>query len=220
MINNSWDEYLKEEFSKEYFVRLIKFIKNEYREKQVFPKWDNLFNAYLKTPLENVKVVIIGQDPYHNINEANGLAFSVPKNITIPPSLRNIYKELSTDLNLIAPNHGDLTVWAEEGVLLINAILTVEENIPLSYENIGWERFTKAVINVLNKNKKNIVYILWGNYAKSYKKIINSENNYIIESVHPSPLAAYRGFFGHKPFSKANAYLENNNINPINWKIN
>ena len=166
-----------------------------------------------------VKVVIIGQDPYHNFGEANGLAFSVSKNIKIPPSLRNIYKELSNDLNLVSPNHGDLSNWAQEGVLLINTILTVEKNKPLSHQNKGWEIFTKAVINVLNKNRINIVYILWGNYAKTYKKYIDIKNNYIIESLHPSPLSAYRGFFGHQPFSKTNNYLISKNIKPINWRI-
>ena len=149
----------------------------------------------------------------------HGLAFSVNKNIKIPPSLRNIYKELSNDLNLTSPNHGDLSNWAKEGVLLINAILTVEKNKPLSHQNKGWEIFTKAVINALNKNRINIVYILWGNYAKTYKKYIDIKNNYIIESLHPSPLSAYRGFFGHQPFSKTNDYLISKNIKPIDWKI-
>ncbi|HHX79255.1 MAG TPA: uracil-DNA glycosylase, partial [Acholeplasmataceae bacterium] len=190
-----------------------------YNNETIFPNYNNIFNAYKTTDFNKVKVVIIGQDPYHNFGEANGLAFSVSKNIKIPPSLRNIYKELSNDLNLVSPNHGDLSNWAQEGVLLINTILTVEKNKPLSHQNKGWEIFTKAVINVLNKNRINIVYILWGNYAKTYKKYIDIKNNYIIESLHPSPLSAYRGFFGHQPFSKTNNYLISKNIKPINWRI-
>lgn len=219
MINKNWDKYLKDEYSKKYFLELISFIESEYKYKTIYPKFNNLFNAYKQTSLKNVKVVIIGQDPYHNINEAHGLAFSVNKNIAIPPSLRSIYKELYNDLNIITPNHGNLSKWAQEGVLLINAILTVEENKPLSHENKGWEQFTKAVITTLNTNCKNIVYILWGNYARSYKKYIDINNNHIIESFHPSPLSAYRGFFGHKPFSNTNNYLISKDIKPIDWKI-
>lgn len=219
MINNNWDKYLKEEYEKTYFKNLILFIENKYNNETIFPNYNNIFNAYKTTDFNKVKVVIIGQDPYHNFGEANGLAFSVSKNIKIPPSLRNIYKELSNDLNLVSPNHGDLSNWAQEGVLLINTILTVEKNKPLSHQNKGWEIFTKAVINVLNKNRINIVYILWGNYAKTYKKYIDIKNNYIIESLHPSPLSAYRGFFGHQPFSKTNNYLISKNIKPINWRI-
>lgn len=219
MISKSWDKYLSTEYSKKYFKELMIFLENEYKLKTIFPKYNDIFKAYIYTDFEDVKVVIIGQDPYHNINEATGLAFSVNKETTIPPSLRNIYKELYTDLNLIAPSHGNLSKWAKEGVLLINAILTVEENKPLSHENKGWENFTRAVINALNNNHKNVVYILWGNYAKSYKKYIDVVNNYVIESLHPSPLSAYRGFFGHKPFSKTNNYLISKNISPLDWEL-
>lgn len=220
MINNNWDKYLNKEYSKDYFINLMKFIETQYQEKNIFPDYDNIFRAYKYTDFNKVKIVIIGQDPYHNYGEANGLAFSVNKNIVIPPSLKNIYKELFTDLKIIAPNHGDLSKWAYEGVLLINAILTVEKNLPLSHENKGWEQFTYSVINALNLHRRNIVYILWGNYAKSFKKHIDQKNNYIIESLHPSPLSAYRGFFGHKPFSRANDYLISKNIKPINWNLN
>ena len=219
MINNNWDKYLNKEYSKDYFINLMKFIETQYQEKNIFPDYDNIFRAYKYTDFNKVKIVIIGQDPYHNYGEANGLAFSVNKNIVIPPSLKNIYKELFTDLKIIAPNHGDLSKWAYEGVLLINAILTVEKNLPLSHENKGWEQFTYSVINALNLHRRNIVYILWGNYAKSFKKHIDQKNNYIIESLHPSPLSAYNGFLGCKHFSQTNSLLKEMGKEEINWQV-
>ena len=218
-IGNSWDELLKDEFNKPYFLELERFIDNEYETKTVFPKMDDIFNAFKYTDYKDIKVVILGQDPYHNDFEAMGLSFSVPKGIKIPPSLVNIYKELSSDIGIKTPSTGDLIPLTKEGVFLLNTTLTVIKNKPLSHYNIGWERFTDEVIKLIDKREKPVVFILFGSNAKKKKALINNPNHLIIETVHPSPLSAYNGFFGSKPFSKTNSFLMNNEIEPIDWSV-
>ena len=219
MIGNSWDILLKEEYEKEYFKKLQKFIIDEYKTKTVYPKMSEIFNAFTKTTYDNVKVVILGQDPYHGEGEAEGLSFSVKVGIQKPPSLINIFSELKEDLGIDPPNHGSLVHWAEQGVLLLNATLTVLKDTPKSHSNKGWETFTDEVIKLINKKETPVVFILWGSDARSKKYLINNKKHLIIESAHPSPLSAYRGFFGSKPFSKTNEFLIKNNIKPIDWKI-
>ena len=219
MIGNSWDELLKEEYKKDYFIKLKEFVINEYKTKTVYPKMSEIFNAFTKTSYENVKVVIIGQDPYHGENEAEGLSFSVKVGIQKPPSLINIFSELKSDLGIDPPNHGSLVSWTKEGVLLLNSTLTVIKDTPKSHSNKGWEIFTDEVIKLINKKTTPVVFILWGSDARSKKSLITNKIHYIIESAHPSPLSAYRGFFGSKPFSKTNEFLIKNGIKPINWKI-
>lgn len=219
MIGNDWDLLLKDEYSKDYFIKLKDYIINEYKNKTVFPKMSEIFNAFTKTSYDNVKVVIIGQDPYHGENEAEGLSFSVKIGIQKPPSLINIFTELKSDLGIDPPNHGSLVSWAKEGVLLLNATLTVIKDTPRSHANKGWEIFTDEVIKLINQKNTPVVFILWGSDARSKKKLITNPKHFIIESAHPSPLSAYRGFFGSKPFSKTNEFLEKNGIKPINWKI-
>lgn len=216
MINEKWDKILKEEFKKDYFKNLQYFVKNEYSKKKCFPRYENIYNALYYTDYDEVKVVILGQDPYHGENEAHGLAFSVCNEIKRPPSLNNIFKELESDLK-IKRTSNDLTEWAKQGVLLLNSILTVEKDKALSHKNKGWEIFTDNIICSLNKREKPVIFVLWGNYARSKKKLITN-NHYIIESVHPSPLSAYNGFFGSKPFSKINSILDENNIKNISWE--
>ena len=219
MIGNGWDELLKDEYKKDYFIKLKDFLIKEYKSKTIYPKMSEIFNAFLKTSYDNVKVVILGQDPYHGENEAEGLSFSVKVGIQKPPSLINIFSELKNDLGYDPPNHGSLVSWAEEGVLLLNSTLTVIKDSPKSHSNKGWELFTDEVIKIINKKESPVVFILWGSDARSKKKLITNKKHLIIESAHPSPLSAYRGFFGSKPFSKTNEFLEKNNIKPINWKI-
>lgn len=219
MIGNGWDELLKNEYKKEYFINLKNFLINEYKNKIVYPKMSEIFNAFIKTSYDKVKVVIIGQDPYHGENEAEGLSFSVKIGIQKPPSLVNIFTELKNDLGIDSPNHGSLVSWAEEGVLLLNSTLTVVKDCPKSHSNRGWEVFTDEVIKIINSKETPVVFILWGSDARSKKKLITNKKHFIIESAHPSPLSAYRGFFGSKPFSKTNEFLIKNNIKPINWKI-
>ena len=216
LIGNSWDFLLESEYNKEYFISLFNFIKEEYSNKIVHPKYEDIFNALKLIDYENVKVVIIGQDPYHGFNQAQGLSFSVPENEKRPPSLRNIFKELKNDLN-IDKDCNDLKYWADQGVLLLNTILTVVDASPLSHENKGWEIFTDKVIEKLNERDKPIVFILWGNNARSKKRLITNEKHFIIESAHPSPLSASRGFFGSRPFSKTNQILIENNMKEIRW---
>lgn len=184
-----------------------------------YPPSNHIFKALQLTPFNQIKVVIIGQDPYHNKGQANGLAFSVHKDVKIPPSLRNIYKELSSDLGIPIPKHGDLTKWTTQGVLLLNSILTVKPNKPASHRNIGWEEYTDDIIKKINDEKENIVFILWGNYAQEKGKYINKEKHLIIKSPHPSPFSARNGFFGSKPFSRCNTYLKENGIEEIDWEI-
>lgn len=219
MIGNNWDKLLEDEYKKEYFVNLIEFLKKEYKEKTIYPKQNEIFNAFRYTSYDDVKVVIIGQDPYHGPKQAEGLSFSVSNDVLKPPSLQNIFKELESDLGIPFPKHNSLIPWAREGVLLLNAVLTVEEHKPASHSKIGWEMFTDHVIEVLNKREKPIVFILWGAFARSKKALITNTNHYIIESAHPSPFSARNGFFGSKPFSKTNEFLNKHNIKEINWKV-
>ena len=216
MINKKWDEVLSNEFKKDYFKKLGIFVKNEYNKKEIYPKYDDIFNALRYTDYDDVKVVILGQDPYHGYNEAHGLSFSVKKGTPMPPSLQNIFKELENDLN-IKKTDSDLTSWAKQGVFLLNSIMTVEKDKPLSHKDKGWEIFTDNIIKCLNEREKPIVFVLWGSYARSKKVLITNKRHLVLESVHPSPLSAYRGFFGSKPFSKINAFLKKNNIEKIEW---
>jgi len=216
MINKKWDIILKEELKKEYFKNLGIFIKNEYKNKIIFPNYTNIFNALRFTDYDSVKVVILGQDPYHGLGEAHGLSFSVKQGVKMPPSLVNIYKELYSDLG-IKRTCSDLTDWAKQGILLLNSILTVEQDKPLSHKNKGWEIFTDTIIKKLNEREEPVIFLLWGNYARSKKEIITNKRHKIIESVHPSPLSANRGFFGSKPFSKINDYLKNIGKEEIKW---
>ncbi len=219
MIGNDWDNLLKEEIKKDYFLNLINFIKNEYNHKKIYPKQSEVFNAFRYTRFDKIKVVILGQDPYHGPNQAEGLSFSVSNKVLKPPSLKNIFKELENDLKIPFPEHNSLKPWAKQGVLLLNAVLTVEEHNPTSHKDHGWEQFTDSVIKIINQKNTPVVFILWGSYARAKKKLITNPIHYIIESAHPSPFSAYNGFFGSKPFSKANAFLKANNIKEIDWRI-
>ena len=216
-IGNDWDELLKDEFNSDYYLKIREFLKREYSNYRVFPSMFDIFNALKYTSFENTRVVILGQDPYHEIGQAHGLAFSVQKGVKIPPSLVNIYKELNSDLGIKIPSHGELSAWAKEGVLLLNATLTVREGMANSHKDIGWAIFTDNIIKILAKSNKPIVFILWGGNARSKKKYITSANHLVIESAHPSPLSAYNGFFGSKPFSRANEFLVSKGCLPINW---
>lgn len=216
MINKKWDEVLELEFKKDYFKELGIFVKNEYDKKIIYPAYKNIFNALRYTDFDDVKVVILGQDPYHGENEAHGLSFSVRKGVPMPPSLRNIFKELDSDLG-IKRIDTDLTSWANQGILLLNSIMTVVKDMPLSHKDKGWEIFTDRIIELLGEREKPLVFILWGSYARSKKELIKNKNHLILESVHPSPLSASRGFFGSKPFSKTNEFLKKNNIEEIKW---
>ena len=219
MIGNDWDKILEDEFKKDYFIKLINDVRKEYKQKTIFPRKDQVFNAFRYTPYKSVKVVILGQDPYHGVGEAEGLSFSVPLNIHKPPSLVNIFKELHDDLGCSIPSHGSLHSWAKEGVLLLNAVLTVVKDHAASHQGLGWETFTDNVIKLINEKQEPVVFILWGRYARSKKKLITNPNHFVIESAHPSPLSAYNGFFGSRPFSKTNNYLISKGIKPINWEI-
>lgn len=214
-----WNNILDNESNKPYFVILNEFLKTERNNYNIFPKESDTFNAFKYTKYDDVKCVIIGQDPYHNINQAHGLAFSVNDGVKIPPSLKNIFKELQNDLNYPIPSSGNLTSWAREGVLLLNSVLTVRENTPNSHKNKGWEIFTNNIITHLNNSNKPIVFILWGNDAKRKTKLITNNIHLIITGVHPSPLSAFNGFFEKKYFSRCNDFLVSNNIKPINWKL-
>ncbi len=218
MIGNDWDEKLDVVWKSEGFKKFMSVIKHEYETKTCYPEYKNIFNALRYTPYSNVKIVIIGQDPYHGEGEAHGLSFSVQDGVALPPSLQNIYKELYNDLG-IKNTRGDLTSWAKEGVLLLNSILSVEKDKPLSHSKLGWQLLTDHIIKILNQKEEPIVFILWGSYARSKKEFITNKKHLIIESVHPSPLSASRGFFGSKPFSKANAFLKKNNIKEVDFSI-
>jgi len=219
MVKNDWKEILEIEFKKEYFKKLEKFIQSEYDSKSIFPIKEEIFNAFELCSFNNTKVIILGQDPYHNFNQAHGLAFSVLKGNKIPPSLQNIYKEIESDLGIAPPNHGQLTSWAEEGILLLNTILTVELNKPLSHKNIGWEKFTNNIISLLNNDSRPKVFVLWGKNALSKKRLITNEKHLILTATHPSPLSAYRTFFGCRHFSKINEFLKKTNQEEIDFKI-
>ena len=220
MISNSWDNILKNEYNSEYFKSILEKIEIEYNEKIIFPKKENIFNAFKLVPYEDIKIVIIGQDPYHGEGEAHGLAFSVQKGIKIPPSLKNIFNELKNEYeDFEIPNNGCLMPWVEEGVLLLNATLTVEKDKANSHKNIGWQNFTDKIIEFINQKEEPVVFLLWGNFAISKKFLITNPKHLILESVHPSPLSASRGFFGNGHFVKANEFLEKNSIKPINWNL-
>lgn len=216
MINNDWDNVLKDEYDKEYFKDLISFVESEYNNKTIYPEYSNIFNALKHTSFNDTLVVILGQDPYHGDGEAHGLSFSVLEGVKMPPSLRNIFKELKSDLD-IDRTKTDLTDWADQGVLLLNSILTVLKDTPLSHKNKGWEVFTDKIIEKLGEREKPMVFILWGSYARSKKELIKNKNHLIIESAHPSPLSARRGFFGSKPFSRTNEFLKENGYKEIKW---
>ena len=216
-IRNDWAKVLAPEYNKPYYRKLFDFIGKEYSTHTIYPPGDDIFNAFHLTPLKDVKCVIIGQDPYHGPGQAHGLSFSVQDNVKIPPSLQNIYKELYSDLGIPPKNTGNLTGWAKEGVLLLNSTLTVEKDKANSHQGLGWQYFTDYVIKVLNLSEKPIVFILWGNFARSKKSLITNPKHLILESPHPSPFSAYNGFFGSKPFSKTNDFLIKNNIKPIDW---
>ena len=218
-ISNDWREKLKPEYAKQYYKELYGFVKNEYSTRVVYPPSEDIFNALHYTPLSKVKVLILGQDPYHEVNQAHGLCFSVLPGNDIPPSLVNIYKELNTDLGCYIPNNGYLKKWADQGVLLLNTVLTVRAHMANSHAGHGWENFTDAIIKAVNEEDRPIVYILWGSAARSKKMFITNPKHLVIESAHPSPLSAYRGFFGSRPFSKTNLFLEENGIAPIDWQI-
>ncbi|SHK02251.1 Uracil-DNA glycosylase [Anaerocolumna jejuensis DSM 15929] len=218
-ITNDWLEAIGEEFHKDYYAKLYRFIKEEYGNHIIYPNADDIFNAFHLTPLNKVKVVIIGQDPYHNVGQAHGLCFSVKPDVEIPPSLLNIYKELEEDLGLRVPNNGYLVKWAEQGVLLLNTVLTVRAHQANSHQGQGWEEFTDAVIHAVNTIDRPVVFLLWGRPAGMKKPMLTNPKHLILEAPHPSPLSAYRGFFGCRHFSKANDFLKANGITPIDWQI-
>lgn len=218
-IANDWLVPLKPEFSKPYYARLYKTVLNEYKTQRVFPPSDMIFHAFEATPLKDVKVVILGQDPYHGEGQAHGLCFSVRPEVEIPPSLENIYTELHDDLGCYIPNNGYLEKWAKQGVLLLNTVLTVRAHQANSHRGIGWEEFTDAAIRILNKEDRPIVFILWGRPAQQKKVMLDNPKHLILEAPHPSPLSAYRGFFGSKPFSRTNDFLQKHGITPIDWQI-
>ena len=216
---NDWDDVLHDEFDSEYYKKLRIFLDEEYKTQTIYPIPQHIYTALKLTSFEDTKVVILGQDPYHEPKQAHGLAFSVGKNVEIPPSLQNIYKELHDDLGCYIPDHGYLIDWASQGVLLLNTVLTVRAHQANSHKGKGWENLTDSIIKKLNSKEKPVVFILWGANARSKKAFITSQKHLIIESVHPSPLSAYNGFFGSKPFSKANDFLISNNLKPIDWQI-
>lgn len=219
MFNNDWDLILQEETDKPYFRELLEWIDEEYRRHTVYPPKHEIFRALQETPYQSTKVVILGQDPYHGRGQAQGLSFSVRPGVTIPPSLRNIYKELAADLDAPIPEHGSLISWAKQGVLLLNAVLTVKEGEPNSHKGLGWERFTDAVISKLNEREQPTVFILWGSYAQKKGSFIDRSRHLVLESAHPSPFAAHKGFFGSRPFSASNAYLIQHGMAPVHWVI-
>ncbi len=219
-IHHSWKKKLLDEFDKDYMKDLKVFLKKEYAQgKKIYPPKDEFFNALNSTAFDQVKVVILGQDPYHGPGQAHGLCFSVRRGVPLPPSLKNIFKELKADLSIQPPDHGCLEKWAQQGVLLLNAVLTVEEGKAGSHADKGWERFTDRVIEVLNQDRQNLVFVLWGGYAQAKGKMIDPQKHLIIQSVHPSPLSAHRGFLGSKPFSKVNQYLIQNQQKEIDWTL-
>ena len=216
-IAEDWKEILKDEFSKPYFEELVSFVKQEYASGEVFPAGRNIFRAFDKCPFDKLKVVIIGQDPYHGEGQANGLCFSVSEGVPFPPSLKNIFKEVSDDIGTPIPRSGELDRWAEQGVLMLNAVLTVRAHNAASHAGRGWEKFTDAVVKAIAERKQGVVYMLWGSYAQRKGAIANPKQNLILHAVHPSPLSAYRGFFGCKHFSQANNYLVSIGKEPIQW---
>ncbi len=217
--NNSWDILLKDEFQKPYYLNLRKFLVQEYKTQTIYPHMNNIFNALKYTDYKDVKVVILGQDPYHQPNQAHGLCFSVLKGVNPPPSLQNMYKEIHAEYGYPIPDHGELTYWAEQGVLMMNTVLTVRESQPNSHKGMGWEIFTDNVISLLNLRPEPMVFLLWGANARAKKKLITNPNHLVLESAHPSPLSAYNGFFGNGHFKKANEFLRSHNMKEIDWQI-
>ena len=218
-ISNDWLTPLKPEFSKPYYAKLYQKVKEEYNTRRIYPPADDIFNAFSLTPLEKVKAVILGQDPYHGEGQAHGLCFSVKPDVEIPPSLVNIFQELHDDLGCYIPNNGYLVKWTRQGVLMLNTVLTVRAHQPNSHRGIGWEEFTDAAIRILDRQDRPMVFILWGRPAQMKKAMLHNPRHLILESPHPSPLSAFRGFFGSRPFSKTNAFLEKNGLEPIDWQI-
>ncbi len=219
-MQKNWQEILEEEFKKEYFVELKNKVDEAYKTTTVYPEYKNIFKCFKMTQLKNVKVVILGQDPYHQPGQANGLCFSVNDGVALPPSLKNIYTEIESDLGIKMKNNGNLECWARQGVFLLNTILTVKDSSPLSFQNMGWEKFTLEMIKVLNEDDNPKVFLLWGAKAWEKEQYITNPNHLILKSVHPSPLSAYRGFFGCKHFSKCNNFLKEKGLTPINWDNN
>ncbi len=217
--NNSWDILLKDEFQKPYYLNLRKFLVQEYKSQTIYPNMNDIFNALKYTDYKDVKVVILGQDPYHQPNQAHGLCFSVKKGVNPPPSLQNMYKEIYAEYGYPIPQHGELTYWAEQGVLMMNTVLTVRESQPNSHKGMGWEIFTDNVISLLNLRPEPMVFLLWGANARAKKKIITNPNHLVLESAHPSPLSAYNGFFGNGHFKKANDFLKQHKMTEIDWRI-
>ncbi|MBC2035541.1 uracil-DNA glycosylase [Listeria booriae] len=218
-LGNDWDTLLQDEFTKDYYLQLREFLKVEYGNQKVYPDMYDIFNALKYTAYKDVKVVILGQDPYHGANQAHGMSFSVKKGIRTPPSLVNIYKELADDLGLQIPNNGYLLPWAQQGVLLLNTVLTVREGQPNSHANRGWEQLTDTIISLIGQKSEPVVFLLWGNNAKSKQKLLQNPNHLVLTSVHPSPLSANRGFMGCRHFSISNKYLEDNGVSPVSWQI-
>ncbi len=218
-ISNDWAAALSPEYKKEYYKKLFDFVGSEYASHQIFPPGDDIFNAFHLTPLKDVKCVIIGQDPYHEFGQAHGLCFSVKPGVDIPPSLVNIYKELETDLGCYIPNNGYLVKWASQGVLMLNAVLTVRAHQAASHQGKGWEQFTDAAIRIVNEQDRPIVFLLWGSFAQKKTEMLTNPKHLILKAPHPSPLSAYRGFFGCGHFSRANTFFEENGIEPIDWQI-
>ena len=217
--NNSWDILLKDEFQKPYYLNLRKFLVQEYKTQTIYPNMNDIFNALKYTDYKDVKVVMLGQDPYHQPNQAHGLCFSVKKGVKAPPSLQNMYKEIYAEYGYSIPDHGELTHWAEQGVLMLNTVLTVRESQPNSHKGMGWEVFTDNIISLLNQRPEPMVFLLWGANARAKKKIITNPNHLVLESAHPSPLSAYNGFFGNNHFKKANEFLKSKGCPEIDWQI-
>lgn len=218
-IGNEWDALLADEIKKDYYLRLREFLKQEYSTRRIYPPMNDIFNALRRTSYSDVKAVILGQDPYHGAGQAHGMCFSVKKGTPPPPSLQNIFKELKSDLGIDPPNHGELTAWADSGVLLLNTVLTVREGMANSHRGMGWEQFTDRIIELLNQREKPMVFLLWGGNARSKARLITNPNHLVLQCAHPSPLSAYNGFFGCRHFSKTNTFLEQHGIAPINWKL-
>jgi uracil-DNA glycosylase len=218
-IEESWKQVLQDEFESPYFQALTDFIREEKKKYTIYPPGPLIFNAFDHTPFNRVKVVILGQDPYHGPGQAHGLCFSVPEGIAFPPSLVNIFKEIESDIGIPMPHSGNLTSWANQGVLLVNAILTVRADTPASHQTKGWETFTDAVIRTLSERRKNLVFILWGNYAQAKEKLIDTDRHIILKAAHPSPLSAYRGFFGCRHFSRVNEIMREQGLKEINWRL-
>lgn len=217
--NNSWDILLKDEFEKPYYLNLRKFLAQEYKTQTIYPHMNDIFNALKYTDYQNVKVVILGQDPYHQPNQAHGLCFSVKKGVNPPPSLQNMYKEIHAEYGYPIPDHGELTYWAEQGVLMLNTVLTVRESQPNSHKGMGWEIFTDDIISLLNQRPEPMVFLLWGANARAKTKLITNPAHLVLTSAHPSPLSAYNGFFGNNHFKKANEFLKSNRMAEIDWQI-